>query len=118
MCEPTMLQRIVFNLVSNAITHFEQNPVMNPKVVLRVWPEIRGDREGVLIEVSDNGAGFPPALLERLGQPWSSRNEGSMGLALVLVKQVATLWGGAVEMSNRTDGLSGAVVRIWLRQSA
>lgn len=118
LCEPTMLQRIVINLVSNSLNQFQRHPVAIPKVSIILSENCQQELAGVLIEVADNGGGFPQELLARLGQPWSSTTPDGMGLALVLSKQLVGQWGGSLTLSNRSDGLSGAVVRIWLRQAA
>lgn len=89
-----------------------------PKVSIILSENCQQELAGVLIEVADNGGGFPQELLARLGQPWSSTTPDGMGLALVLSKQLVAQWGGSLTLSNRSDGLSGAVVRIWLRQAA
>ena len=116
LCEPTMLQRIMINLVSNSLNQFELHPVPNQSVKIRLMVEERDGKSGVLISVTDNGGGFPEALLQRLGQPWSSRMPDGMGLALVLTKHLVSQWGGKLELSNRTDGVRGALVQIWLQQ--
>ena len=117
-CEPTMLQRIMINLVSNALEHFQLYPVAAPTVQIRLVPEIRHDKPGVLISVTDNGGGFSETLLQHLGQPWSSEKPDGMGLALVLIKQLVGLWGGDFKLQNRSDGVAGAQVQIWLQQAA
>lgn len=116
-CEPTMFQRIVINLVSNSLNQFENNSVDAPTVNIRLQAENKNDVAGVMVQVSDNGGGFPQELLARLGQPWSSKSQDGMGLALVLSKQLVSQWGGSFELSNRSDGVSGAIVKVWLRQA-
>lgn len=111
-----MLQRIIINLVSNALNHFALTPVVDAEVMIRMQLDNDYDQEGVSIVVQDNGGGFPQALLERVGQPWSSHQPHGMGMALMLSKQLLAIWGGQLQLSNRSDGISGALVRVWLRQ--
>lgn len=117
MCEPTMLQRVIINLVSNSLNQFQLNPQTAPEVLLRLKEEIRGV-PGVLVEVIDNGGGFPQEVIDHLGQPWTSKSASGLGMALVLSKQLLSLWDGDFILQNRDDGVSGAIVKIWLRQSA
>ena len=77
----------------------------------------RMDGEDVLLEVDDNGAGVPPAHLERLFSPFyrvegsRSRGTGGLGLGLMLVRQVAEAHGGAAgARPSRMGGL-----QVWLR---
>jgi signal transduction histidine kinase len=115
LADRVMLQRIIINLVSNSLNHFAVAPVGNPEVAIRLHPESQGELAGVTIEVQDNGGGFPLALLERVGQPWSSHQPQGLGMALMLSKQLLGIWGGQLRLSNRADGQSGALVQIWLR---
>ena len=117
MADQVMLQRVVINLVSNALNQFKLNPVAAPKVTISLAREELNDMPGVVIQVTDNGGGFPPELLERVGQPWSSRRPEGLGMALMLSKQLVGLWGGQLNLFNRTDGVAGAGVRIWLRKA-
>lgn len=84
-------------------------------MAIRLYAKQKNEVEGIAIEVIDNGGGFPTGLLEQLGQPWSSERPDGLGLALVLTKQLLAMWGGQLILTNRADGVSGAVVRIWLR---
>ena len=116
LAEPVMLQRIVLNIVANSLNQFQANTVVNPAVLIRLAQEIHAGKPGVSIAVIDNGGGFAAPVLERLGQPWSSQTQDGLGMALMLSKQLVGLWGGTLELSNRTDGISGAQVKIWLRK--
>lgn len=117
LCEPTMLQRIVINLVSNSLNQFQTHPVNMPEVSIQLKSIYQQENAGVMIQVSDNGGGFPQELLARLGQPWSSKTPDGMGLALVLSKQLVGQWVGSLTLANREDGVPGAIVSIWLRQA-
>lgn len=112
--DPLMLQRIVINLVSNALNVFQKNPVNHPEISIQLDPLRLRDVDGLQMTVSDNGPGFPLALLERFGQPWSSENPDGLGMALLLSKQLIGLWGGEMNLANGIATLPGATIRIWL----
>jgi signal transduction histidine kinase/ActR/RegA family two-component response regulator len=88
LTDPLLLQRVLANLVGNAIQHSEHG-----SVAMRC---VRG--EGVMrIEVSDTGPGIPADRLERifdeyyqLDNPEHGRERG-MGLGLSIVKEIAGL---------------------------
>ena len=117
MADEVMLQRVMINLISNALNQFRLNPVSSPQVTIRLEQEDLNDLPGVVIQVTDNGGGFPLELLERVGQPWSSSQPEGLGMALMLSKQLVGLWGGYLKLFNRSDGVAGAGVRIWLRKA-
>ena len=113
--DPVMLQRILINLVANSLRHFQTIPIGSPTVEIILSEASCEGVPGIKITVKDNGGGFPDALLERVGQPWSTERPDSMGMALMLSRQIVVIWGGRLELFNRTDGVAGATVMIWLR---
>lgn len=70
--------------------------------------------DGVLaITVADDGRGFDPHILERLGQPYqSTKGRPGAGLGLFLLVNVLRTLGGAVQAAARPGG--GAEVRLTL----
>lgn len=65
------------------------------------------------VEFNDDGPGFTPEILERLGQPYqSTKGRAGAGLGLFLLVNVMRKLGGGVVAANRRDG--GANVRLTL----
>ncbi len=104
--DPVALQRMLTNLVDNAVRYGGH-------------ARVRVGREGGLavIEVSDGGPGLSPADLERVFQPFyradPSRNldSGGIGLGLPIARSTARAHGGDVELA---PGKAGLVARITL----
>jgi signal transduction histidine kinase len=69
------------------------------------------DRDRVRIVVEDDGAGFPPAMIER-----GASSGGSTGLGLDIVKRAAESTGGVLSISTRPGG--GARVDVTFRTAA
>lgn len=92
------LERVLVNLVQNAIDHGGTN------VVVRVL--------GAALEVEDDGPGIPPTERERVFEPFHRlrpRATGS-GLGLNLVREVMDQHGGRVEILDAPSG--GTVFRV------
>jgi signal transduction histidine kinase len=94
-----LLRRAVRNLLENARRYADGEVT----VVLR-----QSSSEAVL-QVNDCGPGVPPALAERIFEPFyrlpgASEREGGVGLGLALVKSIAQRHGGSVHCSNRVGG--------------
>lgn len=92
------LERVLVNLVQNAIDHGGTN------VVVRVL--------GAALEVEDDGPGIPPTERERVFEPFHRlrpRATGS-GLGLNLVREVMDQHGGRVEILDAPGG--GTVFRV------
>jgi two-component system sensor histidine kinase RegB len=74
------------------------------------------DRE-VVVRIADDGPGFPPGMLERLGEPYVSgrRDEGDhMGLGIFIAQALLSRTGGSVSFANREGGGAEVAVR-WNR---
>jgi two-component system sensor histidine kinase RegB len=106
------------NLVENAIDFAET----------KVEVEARWSKDAVTIVIADDGAGFPPHVLEQLGEPFvttrSARNERQdasdehvgMGLGFFIAKTLLERSGALLELANRPPPNGGAVVTVsWPR---
>ena len=80
----------------------------------------------VVIRIRDDGPGFPPELLERVGEPYLTTRKrevgshgGGLGLGLFIAKTLLERSGAVVEFANSTTpGKTGAsVIARWQRQS-
>ncbi len=103
--DPQTLGQLVLNLVLNAC----QARRRGGEVEVLVRQD--GDGDGELI-VLDRGPGFPPAVLERLFEPFQSAR-GSLGLGLAVCHGIVTDHGGRIIVSARDDG-AGSKVRVVL----
>jgi two-component system sensor histidine kinase RegB len=86
----------------------------------RVDMEARWTPEQVIIEIRDDGPGFAPAMLARLGEPYVTEREGGqaggLGLGFFIAKTLLERTGAKVEPKNRAQPQRGALVRVtWPR---
>ena len=107
------VERIVENLLSNAVRHTPPGTTM--------WVRVGPDRGGVLIVVEDAGPGvaddLKPQVFERFHRG-SNRDDrlAGMGIGLSLVQRFAELHGGRAWVQDRMGG--GASFRVWLPDQA
>ncbi|KAA1174353.1 HAMP domain-containing histidine kinase [Marinobacter salinexigens] len=103
-----MAERILDNLISNAIRHSPELGTVNVSVRLA--------QQGGEIRVSDTGPGIRDEDLEHLFEPFyqapGSHRSGHAGLGLAIAQRMAGLQGGRIEAANRASG--GAEFRVWL----
>ena len=99
--DPLALERMLRNLVANAVRYTDAGGVL-------VSARVRGDR--VLLQVWDSGIGVPPAALPRLfeefyqahpGRAVSASERRGMGLGLSIVGRLAALCGTRVQVHSR-----------------
>ena len=84
------------------------------------------NNETVEIEISDDGPGFAPDILKRIGEPYFSRRRGAdenpgehggLGLGVFIARTLLERTGANVSFSNRIFPDHGAVVQIvWPRR--
>lgn len=97
------------NLIQNAVDF----------ATTTVWVELCWSDSRIAIRVIDDGAGFPPHLLGRIGDPFirkGSRKERDaqrpeyegMGLGLFIAKTLLERTGARLNFANGTDPFSGA----------
>ena len=84
------------------------------------------NNETVEIVISDDGPGFAPDIIKRIGEPYLSRRRGpddgqsghrGLGLGVFIARTLLERTGATVSFTNRVFPDHGAVVQIaWLRQ--
>lgn len=93
-CQPAKINQVVLNLVANAIDACQEGG----KVVVRT----RGTPAGVEIQVSDNGAGIDPAILNKIFDPFFTTKPPGMGtgLGLSISLQIVRDHRGRIDVSS------------------
>jgi signal transduction histidine kinase len=96
-----MIERVLTNLLDNAIRH---TPAGGEIVV-----QLRQDKTGVGVEISDTGPGIPSELRTAIfSRPMLSSTGGRIGgLGLVIVGRILQLHGSEIQLQPRPD--KGAV---------
>ena len=106
---PIAIQRMVANLVENALRH--GGPTVEVATAV--------DDGRVVVEVSDRGPGIPPDQVEHMLQPFTrldtARSSSGTGLGLAIVERIARLHGGVVKLLPREGGGLRARVELPLR---
>jgi PAS domain S-box-containing protein len=88
------LTQVVVNMLTNAAKYTAPNG--------RVEVSVARSQSVASIEVSDNGMGMSPTLIQRAFEPFVQgersvgRSEGGLGIGLTLVKKIVDLHGGSV----------------------
>jgi len=113
--DPSMIERVLLNLLSNA---FKFTPAGG-----NVRIAVRGVGDRAIVEVEDSGPGIPPdrreAIFERFSQLESgaARRFGGTGLGLSIARQLVSLHGGNIRVEGPRNR-SGSLFRVELPLAA
>jgi len=103
--DPLDFNRLLFNLIGNAINEFKINQISNPEISIQSY----NDEKYFYLSLSDNGCGFPPELLDGSDNLPSARG---LGIGLNCVKQIIQESGGEFNLSNTADGGAQILLQI------
>lgn len=108
--DPDRLEQVIENLITNAIRYAKKSPL---------YVKVSADEKSAYLEVCDQGPGIPPEhqqqifnQFERLGD---GSDRGGLGLGLFIVKEIVTLHGGNISVSNLNTGGARFLIDLPLR---
>ncbi|MCL1852560.1 MAG: ATP-binding protein [Peptococcaceae bacterium] len=94
--------QVILNLVRNAFEAMGQGKT----VTIRTYME----EDQVVFEVSDEGAGFDPLIIESFGEPYKTTKENGSGLGLAACKSIVESHKGHMELFSSGTGATVRVV--------
>ena len=95
-CDPGLLERVLLNIVRNALEASEAEDLIEVAVVCI--------SRRLIFTVQDNGPGVPKEDLPRIFEPFYSTKAKGTGLGLAIAKDVVRAHGGTISVVNREDG--------------
>jgi PAS domain S-box-containing protein len=105
--DPAKLERIIENLLANAVRH---TPTES-----RIWVHVHPRENGAHIVVEDDGPGVPSEQRSEIFEPFrqfGSETAPGVGVGLAVVSRFAELHGGHAWVDEREGG--GAAFHVWL----
>lgn len=112
--DPRLLDRVVENLLVNAVTHTHAQT--------EITVAVRSGGREVTVEVTDTGAGMDPDVVARLGTPFFRTGRSNvhgnrgLGLGLAICRQILQAHGSKLEIRSRPQ--SGSTLRFALPASS
>jgi signal transduction histidine kinase len=96
--DPDLLDQVIINLILNAIDAVKNSE--NPVITLTAY---NNQSNRTTIEVSDNGTGIKPDIIDKIFMPFfTSKKEGS-GIGLSLSRQIMHLHKGTITVKSRVN---------------
>jgi two-component system nitrogen regulation sensor histidine kinase NtrY len=100
--DPEYLRRLAVNLVDNSLHSMEEAKTADPRFQVSFGPSAE---EGFIqVSFEDNGPGIPPALREKIFDPYVTSKASGLGLGLAIVRRIASEHRGRI----RTEDAVGA----------
>lgn len=90
-----LVEQVLINLLKNAIESVDQ--IQNPTIKLTAFTNAKGH---IVIQVSDNGGGIPPEILDRIFIPFFTSKRSGSGIGLSLCKQIMLLHHGKIQVEK------------------
>jgi two-component system nitrogen regulation sensor histidine kinase NtrY len=118
VADAAQLARVMTNLLQNAAEAIERRIELDPDTQApgQITLTLARDGEFAAIAVSDNGAGLPGHLRDRLADPYVTTRAKGTGLGLAIVQRIANDHGGTLQFKDRPGG--GAVVTVTIAAAA
>jgi two-component system nitrogen regulation sensor histidine kinase NtrY len=112
-CDGRLAGQALANILKNAAesvsTRMESD---GGKSVGMIQAKVYRENGFGVIEVRDDGLGWPTADRSRLTEPYMTTREKGTGLGLAIVRRVMEDHGGRLELDEPPEGETGAVVRL------
>ncbi len=105
----TELQQVLINLFVNAIHAMPDGGTLT----LSTYEKVHNDKNGLIIEVSDNGNGIPDDVIKKIFDPFftTKQSEGT-GLGLSISQTLITRHGGQISACSEVG--AGATFSVWM----
>jgi two-component system nitrogen regulation sensor histidine kinase NtrY len=116
-CDERLIAQALANVLKNASESLSAREDEEPgakALAATIKVSLREEGGFAVVEVTDNGVGWPDAPREQLAEPYMTTRAKGTGLGLAIVRRVMEDHHGRLELADRMDGERGAVVRLAL----
>lgn len=113
--DASQIRQVITNLVKNAAEAIETRHIQRggdpEEQAAGIISVVCAERNAsCIVEVKDDGCGFPPDQIHRLLEPYVTTRAKGTGLGLAIVKKIMEDHKGRIELENRPEG--GGLVRL------
>ena len=103
-CDESQLKQVLINLIKNAIEAMPEGGI--------VKIQCRTQKKDVILQIIDQGAGIPPNLIKKLGEPFYTTKDKGTGLGLMVSYKIIENHGGKIFIESQLN--RGSIVSIQL----
>ena len=115
-CDQRLLAQALTNLYKNAGESVSQRQDQSGDENLTgiITTNLSVEDQDLIIDIEDNGLGWPVPDAERLLEPYVTTRQSGTGLGLAIVSRIIEDHGGSIHLSERADDIPGARVSVIL----
>ncbi len=111
--DPDQLKEVLVNLMVNACEAMEKNGQIT---IIEEEDFLAGIGRVVRIRLQDSGPGIPPAIQDKIFQPFFSSKEEGTGLGLSIAARIIEEHGGSIRMESRPGQGAAFILTLPLRK--
>ena len=100
----SQIKQVFVNLIKNAMQAISNNGVLTIRT--------KGEVEGIMVCVEDNGSGIPSERIGRIFEPYFTTKKKGTGLGLMIVHRIIRDHGGRIMVEPNHP--TGTIFRVWL----
>ncbi|WP_034744609.1 ATP-binding protein [Halalkalibacter wakoensis] len=104
--DETQIKQFFINVIRNGAEAMEGNPFADRGTITVAFEY---SKEDIKVIIRDEGVGFPPYIIKKLGQPFVTTKENGTGLGLMIMKKIIDTHKGKLTVYNHPE--KGAVVQ-------
>lgn len=94
--DPDLIDQVIINMLVNAIDAVKEKD--NPEISVSAWVN---KNSRVVIEITDNGHGIKPDILDKVFMPFYTSKKHGSGIGLSLSRQIMHLHKGSITVRSR-----------------
>jgi len=104
-CDENQIARVMTNLIKNAEEAVEERILQDKRFkhgIINV--NVNAQKQQCVVEIKDNGKGFPENIIEHLTEPYVTTKSKGTGLGLAIVKKIIEDHNGELKFTNVAGG--------------
>ena len=103
VCDYEQIGRVIFNLVKNSIESIQEKSLKTKVFDKIINIEIKTISDYIIIEIIDNGLGFPIEETKKLIKPYYTTKQKGTGLGLSIVNKIISDHNGSINFNSQEN---------------
>ena len=110
VCDYEQIGRVIFNLVKNSIESIQEKSLKTKVFDKIINIEIKTISDYIIIEIIDNGLGFPSEETKKLIKPYYTTKQKGTGLGLSIVNKIISDHNGSINFNSQENGAKVQII--------